>query len=55
MVLLNGLLDMDPTIFELWVMKTELWVMEIDEPVKHIEFFKFYIFVLRPYKNCVKP
>ena len=23
---------MGPTIFELWVMETELWVMEIDDP-----------------------
>ena len=28
----NGFLDMGPTIFELWVMKTELWLMEIDNP-----------------------
>ena len=32
MVLSNGLLAMGPTIFELWFMETELWVMEIDDP-----------------------
>lgn len=32
MVVLNELLAMGPTIFELWIMKTEIWVMEINEP-----------------------
>ena len=32
MVMPNGLLTMGPTIFELWVMETEIRVMEIDEP-----------------------
>ena len=32
MVVPNGLLVMSPTIFELWVMETKLWVMEIDDP-----------------------
>ena len=32
MVVPNGLLAIGPTIFELWVMKTKLWVMEIDDP-----------------------
>ena len=32
MVVPNGLLAMGPTIFELWVMETELWVMEIYDP-----------------------
>ena len=32
MVVPNELLAMGPTIFELWVMETELWVMEIDDP-----------------------
>ena len=28
----NNLFAIGPTIFELWVMETELWVMKIDEP-----------------------
>ena len=32
MVVPIGLLAMGPTIFELWVMETEIWVMKIDEP-----------------------
>ena len=32
MVVPNGLLAMVPTIFELWVMETKIWVMKIDEP-----------------------
>ena len=32
MVVSNGLLAMGLTIFELWVIETEIWVMEIDEP-----------------------
>ena len=32
MVVPNGLLVMGSTIFELWVMETELWVMKIDDP-----------------------
>ena len=32
MVVSNELLAMGPTIFELWIMETEIWVMEINEP-----------------------
>ena len=32
MVVPNELLAMGPTIFELWIMETEIWVMEINEP-----------------------
>ena len=32
MVMPNGLLVMGPTIFELRIMETKLWVMEIDDP-----------------------
>ena len=32
MVLPNGLFTIGLTIFELWVMETELWVMKIDDP-----------------------
>ena len=32
MVVPNRLLAMSPTIFELRVMETKLWVMEIDDP-----------------------
>ena len=32
MVVPNGLLAIDPTIFELWVMETENWVMEKSHP-----------------------
>ena len=32
MVLPNELLAMGPTIFELWIMETELRVMEINDP-----------------------
>ena len=32
MVVSNELLTMGLTIFELWVMETEIWVMEINEP-----------------------
>ena len=28
----NNLFVMGPTIFELWVMETEIWVMKFDEP-----------------------
>ena len=28
----NNLFAMGPTIFELWVIKTEIWVMEIAKP-----------------------
>ena len=28
----NNLFAMGPTIFELWVMETEIWVMEIAKP-----------------------
>ena len=32
MVVSNRFLVIGPTIFELWVMKTDIWVMEIDKP-----------------------
>ena len=41
MVMPNGLLVMGPTIFELWVIETEIWVMEIDEPNTPLMFHRF--------------
>ena len=37
---------MGPTIFELWVMETELWIMEIDDPNSLIVYSKFYFIFL---------
>ena len=38
----NNLFAMSPTIFELWVMETELWVMEIDELNTPLSFVASY-------------
>ena len=50
MVVPNGLLVMGPTIFELWIMETDIWVIEIDESnsllssqLKHIKAKSFVI------------
>ena len=37
---------MGPTIFELWVMKTKIWVMEIDEPNAPLSSYVCMVFEL---------
>ena len=50
MVVPNGLLAIDLTIFKLWVMETEIWVMEIDEP--NTPLFGF-LFFLTPHSSLI--
>ena len=45
-VVQNRLLAMGPTIFKLWVIETETWVMKIDEPNTPLRFeFFIYLFI----------